>query len=62
MVVDTLRTLTVKPLVHTEQIHQLGGQPETARRAAEKVKGFGKALPDPAVIGLDRSAVAGRHP
>jgi hypothetical protein len=49
-------------LVHAEDLDQLGGEPQAARRAAEQVEGFREALPDPAVVGLDRRAAAGRHP
>ena len=58
LVVDPLGRRRIQPLGHAEDVVQLGIEPQPGRRAAEQVIPVGEALPDAAVILLDRRAIA----
>jgi hypothetical protein len=61
MVIDPLRALAGQLLVNPEDVDELVLEPEAGRSAAEKVEVFSEALPDSAVICLDRRPVTSWH-
>src|SRR5215217_9325783 len=61
VVIDPLRTLAGQLLLNPEDVNELVLKPETGWGAAEEVEVFSEALPDLAVICLDRGRVTSRH-
>src|SRR5215216_946984 len=61
VVIDPLRTLAGQLLLDPEDVDELILKPETGGGAAEEMEVFSEALPDSAVICLDRCPVTSRH-
>ncbi len=61
LVVDTLCAFRCQLFVDAKNLVELAFEPQSGRRSPKQVEMVGEALPDAAVVGLHRRAVASRH-